>query len=284
VLVDFHIHSDASDGALSPAQILERARAAGVSALAITDHDTLAGYREAAGAADGLRLYPGVELSCQWAGAAIHVVGLGVCPDHPQLTAGLTQLAEARRERAATIAARLERLGFAGALAGARARAGRSQLGRPHFAAWLVDAGHVRDSARAFERYLGRNRPGDVKAFWPSLAAVTGWIVAAGGIAVLAHPLHYRFTQSKLRRLVGAFRDAGGTALEVLSGRQDSARTAELRRLALSGGLAVSVGSDFHRDSSYGAPIGVESAPFADLPNVWTRLAHGPAAACGGAA
>ncbi|HKK23915.1 MAG TPA: PHP domain-containing protein [Pseudohaliea sp.] len=273
MLVDFHTHTTASDGALTPAGLLARARACGIAELAITDHDTLAGYRAAAPLARDLILHPGVELSCRWSGALIHVVGLGMRVDDPTLTAGLAALDSARRERARIIADRLASRGFPGALAGARAIAGDSQLGRPHFARWLVAAGHLPDEPTAFKRYLGRGKAGDVKALWPELAEVTGWLVAAGGIAVLAHPLHYKFTRMKLRRLVTAFADAGGGALEVLSGRQAAGQATALARLAADFGLAVSVGSDFHADSRYGARPGVAAAPFARQPNVWSLLA-----------
>jgi len=273
VLVDFHTHSSASDGALAPAALVERARAAGIAELAITDHDTLAGYRAAAPLAEGLVLHPGVELSCQWGGATIHVVGLGVRVDDPTLAAGLAALDSARRQRARTIAERLASRGFPGALPGARAVAGGSQLGRPHFARWLVKAGHLRDEATAFKRYLGRNKIGDVKAFWPGLDEVTGWITAAGGIAVLAHPLNYRFTRMKLRRLATDFADAGGAALEVVSGRQAPGQATALAQLASDFDLAVSIGSDFHADTPHGPRLGVASAAFDDRPNVWTRLA-----------
>lgn len=273
MLVDFHTHSRASDGALTPTALLARARDRGVEQFALTDHDTLAGYRALAPGAGAPRVHAGVELSCQWAGAAIHVVGLGFDPDNPTLGAGLATLARSRRERAATIAARLDHRGFPGALAGAAAVADGSPLGRPHFARWLVTAGHVADEREAFRRYLGRNRPGDVRALWPSLAAVTGWIVAAGGIAVLAHPLHYRFTRMKLRRLTTDFVAAGGAALELVSGHQQPAQTASLRRLADDFGLLVSVGSDFHGDRPGAAAVGVDTRPWRDLPGVWSRLA-----------
>ncbi len=118
------------------------------------------------------------------------------------------------------IASRLASRGFAGALQGALEQAGDSQLGRPHFAAWMVQQGHVRDHNQAFDQYLGQGKTGDVKAFWPELAEVTRWIVASGGAAVIAHPLKYRFTGMKLRRLVVDFVAAGGCGIEVLSGYQ----------------------------------------------------------------
>ncbi len=221
-------------------------------------------------------MIPGVELSSRWAATTIHVVGLGLDGDHPAMRAGLRQLAQARLERGETIARRLAALGFPGALGGALRKAGESQLGRPHFAAWLVESGHVADATRAFNKYLGQGKRGDVKAFWPELADAVGWITAAGGVAVLAHPLKYRFTRMKLQRLALDFRAAGGSALEIISGRQTPEQVAQLQRLARELELEVSVGSDFHRDSAYGPQLGVELPALKGLRGVWERFAAAP--------
>ncbi|MFV8817086.1 PHP domain-containing protein [Haliea sp. E17] len=273
MLIDFHTHSTASDGALTPGELLARARSQGVRQFAITDHDTVEGYREAVGllAGSDLQLVPGVELSCQWSGANIHVVGLGMDCDHPAMREGLSILDAARLQRARRIAEVLEKRGFPGALEGAMVEAGGSQLGRPHFARWMVAQGYVSEFPAAFDKYLGRGKAGDVKAFWPELKEVVDWIVAAGGVAVVAHPLHYEFTRSKLRRLLADFQAAGGTAMEILSGRQASDQTRHLCRLAAEFGLEVSAGSDFHRDAPYNAPIGVTLRDSDDLPAVWRR-------------
>ena len=275
MLVDFHTHSTASDGALSPGDLLARARAAGLGMLAITDHDTVAGHLDAAGELSGCngnpQLIPGVEYSCRWSGITIHVVGLGMDCHHTAMQEALGVLDIARRERGATIARRLEALGFPGALEGAQAEAGESQLGRPHFSAWLVAQGHVRDHNEAFDKYLGQGKRGDVKAFWPELHQVVRWITAAGGVAVLAHPLKYRCTRMKLRRLALAFRESGGRALEIISGRQTPDQTAALQRLARELGLEVSIGSDFHRDGPYSPQLGVELPRLEGLRGVWER-------------
>ena len=254
---------------------MARAAARKVEFLAITDHDTVAGYEAAAAYhtknPSGMRLIPGIELSCQWSGVTIHILGLGVDCEHPVMRAGLDRMAAARKERGTKIASRLESRGFDGALQGALMQAGDSQLGRPHFAAWMVEQGHVRDPNQAFDRYLGQGKIGDVKAFWPELAEVTQWIESSNGVAVIAHPLKYRFTGTKLRRFIAAFVAAGGRGIEVLSGRQTSDQTNHLVRLARDFDLEVSVGSDFHRDAPYSAPLGVESSPFGDLRGVWQR-------------
>lgn len=273
MLIDFHTHSTASDGALTPRELIDRAVARGIEQFAITDHDTMAGYIEASAYYTQLdaamRLIPGVEFSCRWSGMTVHIVGLDMDWQHPAMAAGLAQLAQARRDRGEKIAERLERLGFAGALAGARALAGESQLGRPHFAQWLVDQRHVEDVGQAFDKYLGQGKTGDVKAFWPELAEVTGWIVDAGGVAIIAHPLKYRLTGMKLRRLIADFKAARGTAIEINSGRQTGDQVAHLRRVALEHDLRISGGSDFHRDAPYSAELGVELTAPASLRAVW---------------
>jgi len=275
VLIDFHTHSTASDGALSPAELIENARSAAIAMFAITDHDTIAGFLEARGllaADDALQLIAGIELSCHWSGTTIHVVGLGIDCAHPAMSEALAFLENARCQRAQKIDEKLARLGFEGALAGASAIAGDSQLGRPHFATWMVEQGFVADHTEAFDRYLGQGKPGDVKTYWPPMAEVVRWITQAGGVAVVAHPLKYRFTGMKLRRLITDFVAAGGGAIEIASGRQTKDQRAHLERLAREFSLEVSMGSDFHRESSYGAPLGV-TAPAAGngLTGVWQR-------------
>ncbi len=275
MLIDFHTHTSASDGALDPCELVARALASKINLLAITDHDTVAGYEAAAAyhrqQPGGMRLIAGIELSCQWSGTTIHILGLGIDCEHPAMRGALARMDTARRERGAMIASRLASRGFPGALQGALEQAGESQLGRPHFAAWMVQQGHVRDFNQAFDQYLGQGKTGDVKAFWPELAEVTRWIVASGGAAVIAHPLKYRFTGMKLRRFVVDFVAAGGSGIEVLSGYQTPDQIAQLKRLARDFNLEVSAGSDFHGDAPYRSPLGVESAPFDGLRCVWER-------------
>ncbi|MEM9256085.1 MAG: PHP domain-containing protein [Pseudomonadota bacterium] len=278
MLIDFHTHTTASDGTLTPAELLDRSCDAGIKMLAITDHDTVEGYQQARAAiaergpcGPWPQLIAGVEMSCQWSGMTIHVLGLGVTCDHPAMQEALQCLAEARRDRGVTIDARLARRGFDGALAGALVQAGSSQLGRPHFAAWMVQQGYVRDHNEAFDRYLGQGKTGDVKAFWPSLQQVSAWITQAGGVALLAHPCKYRLSGMKLRRLLADFVAAGGEGLEISSGQQTPDQVRHLRRLAREMSLEVSVGSDFHRDRPYGPALGVSTEAYEDLRGVWHR-------------
>lgn len=269
--VDLHTHTNASDGALTPQALCERALAHDVELLAITDHDTCAGWREAEALARRPRLIAAAEFSCQWRNAAIHVVGLGFDPDHETSVAAFAQLQQSRVERAGIIGERLARLGFPDTCEDATALAGASQVGRPHFAQILVQRGVVASPTEAFDRYLGAGKPGDVKALWPDLAEVTAWIGRAGGVAVLAHPLKYKLTATRLKLLVAEFKAAGGGALEVITGRPQPGVIAPLVRLCQTFALEASVGSDFHQPGQFWAEVG-EVAP---LPTgcqpVWER-------------
>lgn len=268
MIIDFHTHSHASDGALAPQALLREVIEAGVTQFAITDHDTVAGYRsllmEGFETPADFRLLAGTELSCVWGNVSIHVVGLGMDVDHPDMVAGLARLDSARRQRAEIIGERLEKLGMPGALEGALAEAGVSQIGRPHFSAWMVAQGHVKDANEAFDKYLGAGKRGDVKTCWPTLAEVVEWITVAGGAAIFAHPLKYKLTRTKLRACLKDFVAAGGVGLEVYSGRQSADQTLDLCRIAAEFGLTASGGSDFHAHWDYGPALGFDTALLPD--------------------
>ena len=216
-----------------------------------------------------LRLVSGVELSSCWQGASIHVVGLNFDPSSPSLVAYLAQIDQARSDRAELIANRLVKQGFHGALEGAVQIADGAVLGRPHFARWLVQEGHCETLDKAFKRWLGRGRIGDVKSFWPDLELAVQAITKAGGVAVLAHPHHYGMTRAKLKRLVLAFRQAGGQSIELPLGTADTDSRLTVRRFANELDLHLSLGSDYHADSTWGSAIGVETALVGDNKGVW---------------
>jgi predicted metal-dependent phosphoesterase TrpH len=248
-IYDLHCHSSASDGILRPDELVSRAKVQQVDVLALTDHDTLAGYRLAQETANalGVRLICGVEFSCQWGKQAIHVVGLNLNPEAPELLAALGRQQEEREKRAGEIAGRLAKQGIQGALEGARRFAGNSTLGRPHFAQFLVEGGHVASVNAAFKQYLGAGKVGDVKNGWPEFDEAVAWIKAAGGVAVLAHPMKYKMTRTKLHAMLADFVDAGGIAMEVIAGGQTPQVTADLAKVAERFQLFASCGSDFHR-------------------------------------
>jgi 3',5'-nucleoside bisphosphate phosphatase len=256
--IDLHTHSNCSDGALSPAGLIERAAAAGVQVLALTDHDTVAGLDEAQRSAHacGLRLVPGVEISAAWANQAIHVLGLWIDPASPELRRLLQQQGELRRVRMRKICARLDRVKLPGAELLAAVERHPGLPTRAHLAAAMVAGGHVDTAEAAFRKYLSKGKTAHVAAEWPALETVVSWIRAAGGIASLAHPTRYSLSAGARRRLLTEFSAAGGTCLEVVTGANGVQHAESCAALALNHGLMGSVGSDFHSPQAAWNPLG----------------------------
>ena len=278
--VDLHCHSTASDGALSPTALVARAHENGVRVLSLTDHDTLEGLEEARTAAHslGMQLVNGVELSCTWGGATIHILGYGFDTQAPALTEAISRLHEGRWLRAEEISRKLAIKGMPGALEGARAI--QQELGdsgnapaRPHFADFMVRSGFVKDRAEAFRKWLGAGKLGDVKQHWPTLEDTVATLRASGAWVSLAHPSHYDFTRSKRRKLVGDFIQAGGHAIEVVNGMQPADQVGTLAILAREFGLLVTAGSDFHGPGAWGE-TGIYRPVPEDLPPLWCRFKH----------
>jgi len=264
-IYDLHTHTFYSDGALSPAELVARAAANGVQVLALTDHDVTDGVPEAQAAAQlaGITLVPGVEISVTWGAQTVHVVGLQIDITHPGLQTGLARLREFRDWRAEEIGRRLAKADIPGAIEGARARAQRGLVSRTHFAQFLVAAGHAADVRSVFKKFLVHGKPGHVPGQWAGLDEAIGWIRAAGGQAVLAHPARYKITATRLRKLLGEFRDAGGAAIEVVSGSHSRDDMFRFAQLASSYGLLASSGSDFHGPHNYYMDLG----PMPPLPD-----------------
>ena len=257
-LVDFHTHSHFSDGVLAPAAIAERARARGVAALALTDHDTTAGLDEARRACEaaGIRFIPGVELSASWRGQTIHLVGLQLDPCHEGLQQHLAGVLARRQSRLREIGERLEKRARLPGRELAAVVSGTTAPTRLHLARLLVERGFARDNQEAFDRWLNRDTPGHVPAEWPTLDEAMKALRDSGSVAVLAHPHRYRASAGQLRELVAAFVNLGGKALEAsMAGMSpnDADRIASLcRRFE----LFASMGSDFHDPAVPWNPLG----------------------------
>jgi predicted metal-dependent phosphoesterase TrpH len=257
MLADLHTHTTASDGTLSPEQLITAAKAAGVTLLSITDHDTIAAYSSLPLHADNtLQIVPGIEFSSRWRKYGIHILGLNIDPDSTVLQAVISEQQNVRARRAEIIAHKLTQLGFKDTLEGARQIAGDAVLGRPHFARYLVESGQLPNVAKAFKKYLGQGKPCDVRENWPEADQVINWISEAGGTAILAHPAKYKLSNLRLEELVRDFRGFGGHGLEVISGQQDEQITRRLGKLAVRHGLLVSCGSDFHQPGQSWAQLG----------------------------
>ncbi len=252
--IDLHCHSNASDGTLAPAELVERAAERGVTMLALTDHDELDGLDEARAAAAerGMHFINGVEISVTWRKHTLHVVGLGIDPAYPPLAQGLQQVRSGRSQRAQKMAEELAKVGIRGTLEGAyRYTRNPNMIGRTHFARYLVESGCCKDVKRVFNRYLANGKPGYVPHQWASLADAVSWIRGSGGIAVLAHPGRYMvgrcsMGETTLRELLAEFVELGGQALEVVTGSHTPPQYAEFARYAEEFGLLASCGSDFH--------------------------------------
>lgn len=248
-LIDLHTHSHHSDGVLSPAALVARAAARGVGLLALTDHDTVDGCAEArtACAAAGIRFVTGIEISTQWRGQSIHVVGLGVDAASPVLGAQIDDVARRRRERVLAIG---ERLSSRGRIAGRElAEAALSAGGVPtrmHLARALVELGYANATQQAFDKWLNRGRPGHVPVEWPELADAVPRLAGACRATVLAHPHRYRLSGGALRQLTADFTAAGGVALEVSMAGMSPGDLDRIGSLARHHGLSGSAGSDFH--------------------------------------
>jgi 3',5'-nucleoside bisphosphate phosphatase len=256
--IDLHTHSNCSDGALTPAELVVRAAAAGVGVLALTDHDSTDGLEEAgnAAAALGMHLVPGVEISTSWRAQDIHVLGLWIDPAATALRNLLKSQVESRRARMRGICRRLgkARLPADELLAAVEAQGGVPT--RTHLAEAMVASGLVARSDEAFRKYLAKGKSGYVGVQWPTLQETIGAIRAAGGVAVLAHPGRYRLSSGARRRLLDEFTLAGGTALEILSGGNGAQHVESCTILALKYGLQGSVGSDFHSPRFAWNPLG----------------------------
>ncbi|GAB82016.1 TrpH protein [Shimwellia blattae DSM 4481 = NBRC 105725] len=250
-IYDLHSHTTASDGLLSPRQLVERAAHYQVDVLAITDHDTTAGLEEARQAirdsALTLALINGVEVSTVWENHEIHIVGLGIDPANPQLMAFLEAQSTRRRQRAEMIADRLDKARIPGSLEGALRLANGGAVTRGHFARYLVECGRATTVAGVFKNYLARGKTGYVPPQWCTIEQAIDVIHHSGGQAVLAHPGRYRLSTKWLKRLLAHFARHGGDGMEVAQCQQAPDERNQLAHFSRQFGLLASQGSDFHQ-------------------------------------
>ena len=265
-------HSSASDGLLPAADVARRAAANGVEMLSLTDHDNLAGLADARQVAEeaGMRFINGVEISIEWGGLQVHVLGYNFAADDALLNAGLESIRAGRLERARRMSLEFEKIGIAGSFEGALRYAENPTLvSRAHFARYLVEIGVCKDVRSVFESYIVPGRPGYVDHRWVTLADAVGWIVGAGGIASVAHPGRYKFSRPEMRSLLEEFKSLGGQAVEVISGSHSAENVALFSRLAREFGFMASCGSDFHGPGESYIDLGKIPPLPASLTPVW---------------
>ena len=276
--IDLHMHSTASDGTLSPTELMRFAAECGCNTVALTDHDTAAGVSEARSEAHrlGIRFSAGIEVSSLWGGRSIHVVGLGIDDTNPVLTRKVREFEVSRTRRAAQIAEKLAALGIAGMLEKATAFAeNKLNVSRVHFALALLEAGAVKNQQEAFDRYLGDGKPAYIMAPWPTVAEAVDLIHTAGGIAVMAHPGRYHFKNDwTVDELMKDFAAAGGEAVEVISGSQQPDFTPRCLAWAREYKLLVSTGSDFHSKTGTRPMPGTQGQLPAGYTSVLSKLTN----------
>lgn len=249
-MIDLHCHSNFSDGSYSPAALLTKAIESGVQILALTDHDTLAGLEMLHDVAShhSIKIINGIELSTRWKKYDIHIIGLNIDPQSQVIQSLIKRQNQSRIARALQIGEQMKLCGVDDAYVKACKIAGHERVGRPHFAQVLMEEGLVSDMQSAFKRFLGRGRPAYVPTAWLSISEAVEGIIQADGQAVLAHPLKYALTRTRLHELISEFKIAGGTGLEVVSGEMTATQIQEMAGLCIRFELLASTGSDYHGD------------------------------------
>jgi len=246
--VDLHIHTTASDGLYAPSEIVRRAAEAGLTAIAVTDHDTVAGLDEAldAGRRIGLEVLTGTEISAEFPNGTMHILGYGFDPRHPALIDALQKYRRFRDERNPQILAKLAELGMPIRYEDVLAKAGGESVGRPHIAQALLEAGYVASVDQAFQLYLARGCPAYVNRQRVSPEEAIRMIRDAGGVAVLAHAGQLKRTMQEVRRIVAGLAAAGLDGIEVWHPDHSADDMRALAVLARQLGLAATGGTDYH--------------------------------------
>jgi hypothetical protein len=248
-MIDLHTHSTFSDGTLSPAALLRAAREAGVTHLALTDHDTVAGLAEAREEAgrQGVAFMGGLEISAEYPPGTMHILGYGFDESSPSLLQKLAYVQQARRDRNPKIVENLNRLGLAVTMEEVSAEAGGEVVGRPHFAAVMVRKGHVQSIQEAFDRFLAKGQPAYMDKVRLSPEDSIAAIRAAGGVAVLAHPLQLKAgSDEAVESIVSGLARLGLQGLECYYRNHTEEDTARFLGLARRHDLVPTGGSDFH--------------------------------------
>ncbi len=264
-MVDLHTHTTASDGSFAPGRLVAAAREAGLEALAITDHDTFAGYDEARPVAEvsAVDLICGIELGTRMPdrtgsrGTSVHLLGyFPGAPPTGEFRGWLGEVQEARRDRNRRLAARLQELGLDVTIEEVN-KLGGILTGRPHFARVLLDKGYVSSLQEAFSRYLNESGPAYVRRAEPGIPEGIRRIRSGNGIAVLAHPVRLRLPADEEEVFLDWIHDQGLQGIEAYHSDQDAAAQSRYRGLADRHGLLVTGGSDFHGDYKPAISLGV---------------------------
>lgn len=247
--VDLHVHSSASDGSFTPQEVVELAKNAGLSQFALTDHDTIGGVEQAMNHAKQIgkiEVIPGTELSCYYGNREIHIVGLFVNHKDEIFLSELQKLKDAREARNEQMVRNFVNAGIQLTVDELKHGNPNSVITRAHFARVLVEKGYCKNKNEAFDRYVGIGCPFYLPKPKVTPEHVLKLITEAGGTAILAHPYSYKLSKSEVEDLLDYLIPLGLSGMECYYSTYDNGQTQELRSMALSKGLLVSGGSDFH--------------------------------------
>ena len=257
-LVDLHVHSNASDGSLSPTEVVHAAKEAGLTAIALTDHDTTSGISEALEAADPLdvEVVPGIELSCIYQNKEIHILGLYINHNSEYLAHFLASTTRKRRERNEIMVEAFRADGFDITMDDLLLGNPKTIITRAHFARALVNKGYVSTPDQAFRKYLDPDRPYYRKREIISPEESIRAIREAGGFPVLAHPCQYKLGWDGIEKLVEELKSYGLLGLECFHSSNNQHESGKLRAIAMKHDLALTGGSDFHGEAKPDVQIG----------------------------
>lgn len=247
-IVDLHTHTTESDGSFTPEELILEAKRKGLSAIAITDHDTYAGVEKAArlAALNDIELIPGMELSTDYNGKEIHVLGLYIDTANPALNAKMKEFWESRAGRNALIIENLQKEGFAITMEALKAENPDCVITRANIARFLYEHGMIPSIQTAFEKYIGDHCKCFVNRFKITPMDAVALIKEAGGTAVLAHPLLYHMSTAALQKMVAEMKEAGLDGIEAIYSTYSAAEEREMKQFAKENHLLISGGSDFH--------------------------------------
>ena len=276
-MIDLHTHSTCSDGTLSPTQLVRAAREAGVTHLALTDHDTVAGLAEAREEAgiQGIAFLGGLEISAEFQPGTMHILGYGFDEGSPSLLEKLAYVQQARRDRNPKIVSILNRLGLGVTMEEVADEAGGEVVGRPHFAAVLLRKGYVKSTQEAFDRYLAKGQPAYMDKVRLSPEDSIAAIRTAGGVAVLAHPLQLKASGDEaLEAVVSGLAKLGLQGMECYYRNHTQEDTARFLGLARRHDLVPTGGSDFHGSNRPRIRLGTGEGNLCVPLSCWAELAR----------
>lgn len=257
-IVDLHVHSTESDGTLSPEEIIFAAKAAGLSAIALTDHDTVSGIRKAASAASScsMELIPGIELSTNYRDREIHIVGLCIDVENKELLAKTAEFCDCRSQRNTRMIEALREEGFAITPEALRQENPDSVITRANIARYLYEHGYIKSIQEAFDKYIGDGCRCYVGRFKVTPMEAVALIKAAGGVAILAHPLLYHMSTVRLKQLIDELKTVGLDGIEAIYTTHTAGEEQLVKRIAKEKNLLISGGSDFHGSNKPSIKLG----------------------------